>query len=391
MKICAIISEYNPFHNGHAYLISQAKKESGCDALVCVMSGNFTQRGEPAVLEKHLRARHAVLAGADAVIELPAVFATAPAELFAKGAVHLLSAIPSFSCLAFGCESGTREDFASAASACAAESEKMRGAIREKLKKGMSLIRARHEAAAETGELPAPMLATPNNVLGVEYTKALLQEGCAADVLPVLRKGGAHADEKIGGALSSSTAIRAALREGRPRAVKKCVPGFVFEDLKCAPDLSRYKEIAVFSALTRPAAEMKRITDCTEGLENRIKALAKGNPEYDLLIEKTTTRRYISSRIRRILAASVLGIENALVQKSLKNKLYLNILAVNKERAGALLSELRHAGFPLLVRAGDENALSRAAAECYEKDRLAEDVYAFVTASPARGGRTLFV
>ena len=391
MKICGIICEYNPFHNGHAYLLERAKKESGCDALVCVMSGNFTQRGEPAFLGKYARARHAVLAGADAVIEIPAPFACAPAEIFAKGAVKLLASLPDFSSLAFGCESGNEESFLAAAKALSDESRTMKAAIREKLKKGMSLIKARTEAAAETEPLSAPLLSSPNNVLGVEYQKALLFFGSNARVLPVLRTGSSHADAELAKNYSSATAIREGVRQGKLRAVKRNVPEFVFDDLKNAPDTSAYKALAVYAALSRPAEQLKKILDCTEGLENRIKALAKGNPDYDALVGKVTTKRYISSRVRRILAAAVLGIEEELVRKSLKNKLYLNVLAVKKERADDVLPALARSEFPLLTRASDEKKLTRTAMECYEKDLLADDVYSFITRTPARGGRTVFV
>ena len=104
MKICAIICEYNPFHNGHLYQLKQAKALSNADFLLCIMSGNFVQRGEAAIMEKHMRAKHAVMAGADAVIELPTPFATSNAELFAKGAIHILSSIPNVSTLCFGAE-----------------------------------------------------------------------------------------------------------------------------------------------------------------------------------------------------------------------------------------------------------------------------------------------
>ena len=391
MKICGIICEYNPFHNGHAYLIEQAKRKSGCEALVCVMSGCFTQRGEPAFLDKYTRARHAVLAGADAVIELPAVFACAPAEIFAKGAVKILSSIPAFSCLAFGCESGDAEAFRTAAGQLANESKDMRASIREKLKKGVSLIRARNEAAAETGAELIPLLSSPNNILGVEYQKALLFFGSGAQVLPVLRTGGGHADAELAKNYSSATAIREGVRQGKLRAVKKNVPEFVFEDLKTAPDTSAYGTLAVYAALTRPAEELKGILDCTEGLENRTKALAKGNPDYDGLVAKITTKRYISSRIRRILASAVLGIDEALVRRSLKNKLYCNVLAVKNESAEALLPELARSDFPVLLRRSDERNISARALACYEKDLLAEDVYSFITRTPARGGRTLFI
>ena len=391
MKICGIICEYNPFHNGHAYLLERVKKESGCELTVCAMSGNFTQRGEPAFLGKYARARHAVLAGADAVIEIPAPFACAPAEIFAKGAVKLLASLPDFSSLAFGCESGNEESFLAAAKALSDESRTMKAAIRAKLKKGVSLIKARTEAAAETEPLSAPLLSSPNNVLGVEYQKALLFFGSGARVLPVLRTGGGHADAELAKNYSSATAIREGVRLGKLRAVKRNVPEFVFDDLKNAPDTSAYKALAVYAALSRPAEQLKKILDCTEGLENRIKALAKGNPDYDALVGKVTTKRYISSRVRRILAAAVLGIEEELVRKSLKNKLYLNVLAVKKERADEVLPALARSEFPLLTRASDEKKLTRTAMECYEKDLLADDVYSFITRTPARGGRTLFV
>ena len=215
--------------------------------------------------------------------------------------------------------------------------------------------------------------------------------GSGAQVLPVLRTGGGHADAELAKNYSSATAIREGVRLGKLRAVKRNVPEFVFDDLKNAPDTSAYKALAVYAALSRPAEQLKKILDCTEGLENRIKALAKGNPDYDALVGKVTTKRYISSRVRRILAAAVLGIEEELVRKSLKNKLYLNVLAVKKERADEVLPALARSEFPLLTRASDEKKLTRTAMECYEKDLLADDVYSFITRTPARGGRTLFV
>ena len=111
MKYCAVICEYNPFHNGHKYQLGQIREQSGCDGILCVMSGNFTQRGDAAVFDKYERAKHAVEGGADVVLELPAAFAVSSAEYFAKGAAHILSSLPCVTRLAFGCESGTKEDF----------------------------------------------------------------------------------------------------------------------------------------------------------------------------------------------------------------------------------------------------------------------------------------
>ena len=391
MKICGIICEYNPFHNGHAYLIERAKAESGCDAVVCVMSGNFTQRGEAAVLEKHARARHAVLAGADAVVELPAAFAVSPAELFARGGVRLLAAVPAFDCLAFGCERGGAEDFWRAARVCAGEGEAFRAALRERLDKGLSFTRARSEALAACGhEKEAELLRSPNNILGAEYARALLAERPEARILPVRRKGAGYADAALRAQFSSATAIRAALAAGRADELGGNLPAFVLDDLRRAPDTAAFYTLAVCALLARPAEELQGILDCTEGLENRLRALAEQTADYEQIVQGATGKRYIASRIRRILAAAALGIGEKLVRESLAGELYLNVLAVRRGNA-ALLAALGQARFPALLRAGDERALSAAAARCLAKDRLAEDVYAAITHIPAETRRTLFI
>ena len=155
MKICGIICEYNPFHNGHAYLIDQAKKLSECDSIVCIMSGCFTQRGELAFLDRYTRAKHAILAGADAVIELPTIFAAAPAEVFAKGAVKILSSIPDFSTLAFGCENADKEAFLTAAKNSTSETAPFKNVLRQYLKIGSSLTNKKMIEEGRYDELKA--------------------------------------------------------------------------------------------------------------------------------------------------------------------------------------------------------------------------------------------
>ena len=393
MKICGVICEYNPLHNGHVYLIGKARELSGCDAVICMMSGNFTQRGEPAVLDKYARAGHAILAGADAVIELPTVFALSPAELFAHGAVRLLNAIPGFDTLAFGCEEPDRERFLAAAKTTSEESRGFRRALRLRLKAGISLTRARTEALVETGAGDtAALLQSPNNILGVEYQKALFSCGSLAQILPVKRTGANYSDEELYKNFSSATAIRAAVAEGKERAVRKNVPDFVADDLfSSATDGAVFKKLTVYAALTQSAEQLRRVLDCSEGLENRIKALAKDNPDYDILINKATTKRYISSRIRRILAAATLGISAELVRKALRAPLYLKVLAVKNDRADDVLGALGRAAFPAIARKGDLSALSGTAKEVYENDLLAADIYGLVSGKPANRTQTLFI
>ena len=376
MKICGIICEYNPFHNGHAYLIERAKRESGCDAVVCVMSGNFTQRGEIAVFDKYTRARHAVLAGADAVLELPTVFAISPAELFAKGAVKILSAIPAFGTLAFGCENDDKDLFIAAARETTDESPEHRAALREQLQAGASLTKARTEALIRCGRKDlADFLLKPNNILGTEYAKALRFFDSCAEILPVRRRGAAHAEPSPGENFSSAAAIRAAGRGGRAHEIEGSVPPFAFRDLLNFTDDSLYKKLAHFSALTADAEMLAKTVDCTEGLENRIKLSATESTDFDELIAKATTKRYIASRIRRILAAAGLGIPEELVRSALQSPLYLKLLAVRKGRSAELLRELGKSSFPLLVRRNDVNRLSGTAEQAYGKDCPAAEVY----------------
>lgn len=388
MKICGIICEYNPFHNGHAYLLEKAKRESGCDAVICVMSGNFTQRGEPALFDKYTRARHAVLAGADAVLELPTPFAVSPAEIFAKGAVKILNAIPAFDSLIFGGENDDPQFFLDAAKQTSEESREFKTALRAKLKEGISFTKARNEALAETGkEQIARSLRSPNNILGVEYQRALLAFGSDAKIIPVLRTGAEHTDTQMRKNFSSASAIRQAVRDGKLRPIKQNVPPFVYKDIRERNSAENFQRFAHLTALTKSAEYFKNIIDCTEGLENRIKAFAKGAADYGELIGKATTKRYISSRIRRILASAVLDITADLVRKGLRAPLYLKILALKKSRAEDMLAALAQADFPLIVRKNDLSRLSKTAAEVYAKDLLASDVYRICTGKTAERQR----
>lgn len=376
MKICGIICEYNPFHNGHAYLIDRAKKQSGCDAIVCIMSGCFTQRGELAILDRYTRAKHAILAGADAVIELPAIFATAPAEIFAKGAVKILNSIPAFSTLAFGCETADKEAFFQAAKNIATESNTFKNVLRQYLKIGFSFTKARSEALVKScGTESLQFISSPNNILGIEYLKALLTFESQAEILPIERIGADYTDAKLYKNFSSATAIRKAVYEEKIRLVRKNIPEFVLKDLQNAVKPDLYKKIALYSVIRADASELKKILDCTEGLENRLKAFAKSTHDYDEFVKKVTTKRYISSRIRRILAASVLGINEDLVRKGLKNPLYMKILAINKQHADSILPVLKQSDFPCITRRSDLSLLSKTASDILAVDTLAADIF----------------
>ena len=369
MKICAIICEYNPFHNGHLYQLREAKRLSGADAILCIMSGNFVQRGEGAILDKYTRAKHAILAGADAVIELPTVFATSNAELFAKGAIHILSSIPEIDTLCFGCESANKTTFKLAARYLNDEPKEVSNTIKGLTANGISYAKARAQAWA--GYLPMELLCAPNNILGLEYTRAILAQNTNIDILPIERIGSGYNNANLEENYSSATAIRASLQN--KACIKSNVPDFVSNDLptKIETSLDILEKHAI---LTRDKTEIAKVCDCTEGLENAFKKAAS-LPQ--TLQASLTSARYTASRIRRIALQNLLRIEETFIRECLQSPLYLRVLAAKKERSD-LLSALSAGSLPLLIRAHDEDALQGVAKECFKCDVFAESIYALL-------------
>ena len=366
MKICGIICEYNPFHNGHLYQLREAKRLSGADAIVCVMSGNFVQRGEAAILDKYTRAKHAVLAGADVVIELPTPFATANAELFAKGAVALLSSIPAVDTLCFGAEKADKLAFISAARYLNDEPKEVSDKIKAAVAGGVSYAKARAQAWA--GFIPMEMLSSPNNILGLEYTKALLSIGADISILPIERVGAGYNDGELQEHYSSATAIRGAIEKGEDFSGN--LPDFVAKDLPKVLE-NKLDALEKYAILSKSTDEIKRVCDCTEGLENALKKAAK-LPES--LVATLTSARYTSSRIRRIALQNLLNIDENLIRESLCSPLYLRVLAAKKERSD-VLSALGESSYPIIARAHDEKILDGAAKRCYDADVFAEKTY----------------
>ena len=386
MKICAIICEYNPFHNGHLYHLGAAKQATGADFVVCIMSGNFVQRGEAAAMGKYARARHAVLAGADAVIELPVVFSTSSAEFFAQGAVKLSAAIPEVEALCFGAENGNEKDFFRAAEMLEREPAKVSDDIRRRMKEGESYIKARAGAWAETTGLepadsrertfPLSLLTAPNNILGVEYARAIRSRQKTIRLFPIRRIGSGYSDETLRADYPSATALRAAL--GRGEKLSDGVPEYVRGDLPLTleNDLEALEKLAL---LQRSAEDIKSVLDCSEGLENALKRAAEENVKD--IARALTSKRYTTSRLRRVLLQNLFGISEAFIRECFASPLYLRLLAVRKGRED-VLSALGRSAYPLLSRSGDEQRLEGTARACAEKERFADEVFRIVRNLP---------
>ncbi len=394
MKFCAVICEYNPFHNGHKYQLDVIRKLSGCDKILCLMSGNFTQRGEAAVFDKYTRARHAIGCGADVVLELPTAFSVCSAELFAGGAVHLLASLPAVTTLAFGCESGDKESFFAAATSGMREDKAFKAALKEKMKDGVSYVKARTQTILETNpDIDGALFASPNNMLGVEYCRAILSEKAEIQPLPILRLGSGYSDDTLQKNLSSATAIRAALRKDGFRihhALKGNLPGVVFEDA-LGYEAIPYERAFLCALLSASEEEIARAPECSEGLENRLKQMTRANAEMQTVLEKVVSKRYTRSRVKRILAQNFLGVCQKDVKEYLKSPLYLRTLAVKRESAQEIFSALSEGKFPLVTRKSDALLLKKSAASCFELDCHANELYNVLAAKHTGNYETLFV
>lgn len=378
MKICFAVCEYNPFHNGHLYHLEYIKRELKPDYTVIIMSGDFTQRGEIAITDKYTRAIHAVKAGADAVIELPTVFATANAEIFAKGAIKLINYCGGEKILCFGTESGEKNKLLSTAAALSEESKEFKKLFKEELKSGVPAIKAKCNALEKMHieNLDFDLLKSPNNILGIEYTKAVLQSKGNIDIFPIIRRGAAYNDVTLYEENSSASAIRQAITEGKLKKIKSCVPSFVYDDL---PDsLPDADDLIFYAAIKASRDELGKVLDCTEGLENRIKALTRDCGSLECLINKIKTKRYTRTRLQRILLANMLGINERFIRRCLSSELYLKVLAVNKNRPEVLSAIKGENYIPLITRKADFSKLSGVAEECFLKDVTALEIFDFV-------------
>ena len=326
MKIAAVIAEYNPLHNGHLKLLKKVKREVKPEALVVVMSGSFTERGDICVADKYTRAKWAVECGADLVIELPTVYTLSPAKSFAEGALKTLSMLGEF-ILCFGTETKELEELAYVAEFMRSESNDMRNMLRGYLSEGYSVARSRTMALDLIHPDYANLVKAPNNILAVEYLKAGAAYGDKVQYHSVERKPDNNRT------IISSTKVRAMMQEGKDFSafVPECVV------IPHPTDMSKYGTVSTYSMRTKTAAELADIANISEGLENRISKTDFNTFEEFL---RLTTKRYTRSTIKRIAASATVGITKDLVALARENKPYTTVLAANERKKKKLFALL---------------------------------------------------
>lgn len=371
MKICGIIAEYNPLHQGHEYHLSEARRQSGCDYLVAVMSGSFVQRGEPAAFDKWQRARWALAAGADAVFELPCVFSLQSAEGFARGGVRLLNSLGATH-LSFGSEEAELQKL----EALLPLLEQDPALLQEQLQQGKTFARARTDALAQAGaqEATLALLRSPNAILALEYLRAL--RSCAPHIkpVPVLRRGDGYNEEALGGNFSSARAIRRAWASGNIAGAEGALPAFVRQDLQLPPaSLENLEQIFLYVLRNLSPAELAEIAGVEEGLENRFLQGARLSSLEELLAH-VKSKRYTLARLKRILCCAALGITKEQVRQANSLPPYKRLLGYRKEARPLL--QIMSLDSPLLCRKADFDALAEPFHSLLEIDFRASDLQA---------------
>ena len=379
MRIAGIIAEYDPFHKGHAAHIAATRAADGGSAthIVAVMSGSFTQRGEPAILSKFHRAEMALLGGADLVIELPLPWAMAPAENFASGGVALLNALGCVDLISFGSECGDVALLRRLADLSAHPDYQKE--LQHQLQSGIPYAAAGQAAAtAVLGKAVALALTSPNNTLGIEYLRAIQRQGAQMDAYTLARQGAMHNEHTPADGITSASHIRRLLRAGLAKEATAYMPDSAGNSLiksiaaQRAP-LDATKIEAIIPAVLRKMTEddFAQLPWLSEGLENRLYKASRTAADYSELIEAVKTKRYPAARLRRIVWSAVLGITAKDVAGLPP---YVRVLAMN-DRGREILS-VASSTLPLLTKSSQLKNLDARANRTFQLETVATDIHA---------------
>ncbi|SCY85080.1 nucleotidyltransferase [Alkaliphilus peptidifermentans] len=350
MNVLGLITEYNPFHNGHLYHLKESIKETKATHTVAVMSGNFLQRGEPALIHKWARAQMAVEAGVDLVIELPTVYACATAELFAFGSVKLLDKLGIIDSICFGSENGNIDLLKEIAEVLVESPSSFEAQLKSKLDLGLSFPAARGKAltyyfkekmidSPEEANKYSGLVESPNNILSVEYLKVLRQLKSSITPHTILRRKADYHSTSIASSITSATAIREYLYlNNNIQGLTHTLPATSYNILEdsfkvdIGPVFSRDFQQAIFTLIRqRGASSLKKIFDVAEGLENRIYHCSLVNDSLHDLYDCIKSKRYPYTRLQRIMMHLLLGIDKDTLNSfnEAGGPQYIRILAFN--------------------------------------------------------------
>ena len=378
MNFCGIICEFNPFHNGHEYLIQQTKKILNCD-IVCLMSGDFVQRGIPAIESKYERAKKAIDAGADMVAELPCIYACSNAENFAFGAIKTLSAL-NITHLAFGIENSNLEILKQIADLKVQNSQEFQNAFKNEIENGINYNTALKRTIAKCfndDENILDILAKPNNILAIEYLSAIKKLGAKIIPIAINRIDNGFESRISQDKFLSATAIRERLANGEN------VDNFIPKFAKIKEPFSKnhyeiFEKLAIFKLRMTTAKELEKYYDFQEGIEYRIKEISEKYNYLDEITNQTATPRYRKPRINKLLIYPLLEITKQIQQKSKQTKAVCKLLAIKKDKK-YLLSIIRKTKINLIITNNDYKLLNNNQRKLIDIDLNASNIYNLIT------------
>lgn len=412
MKTAGIIAEYNPFHNGHAYHIEQTRNITGADYVIGIMSGDFVQRGAPAIIDKYQRTISALRSGCDLILELPFIYSTSSAEFFASGAVLLLDRLGVCDFLSFGSEKGNLSELSAIAGILAAEPSAYQALLKSELKKGVSYPKARQNALLSYCETDSNCqfyndfwncLKEPNNILALEYLKALKKWNCNMVPFTVSRKNTSYHDKKLYEEISSATAIRHWLSSQKKKNAKNSleplshtVPPASYEVLNYAykadtmldfDQLTPYLHTALlqniasshsFHTASSRNASNGKILDLDEELMNRLKKLPWTDLSFLEIAEHLKSRKFTSTRIQRGLLHLILSLKEAdfMNQFQTNPAPYVKILGFRKQSSPLLKAIKANSSIPVITKAANaKRSLPVSASWAFQMDVQARLLY----------------
>ena len=390
MKTVGLITEYNPFHNGHAYHIEKAKALTGADRVIVVMSGDFVQRGAPAVMPKHLRAESALLSGASLILELPVCFATGSAEYFAQGSISLLNQLGCIDSICFGSECGDLHLLKEIAQILADEPIEYQAALKQALKEGASFPAARQEALHIYSDKYSEILASPNNILGIEYLKALAKTHSKMEPFTIKRIGAGYHEMDTDGRFGSATSIRSDIyqladvnssSESIPLThIQTQVPSSCHELMKenyqtrYPVKSDDFSLLLKAKLLSETADSLSHYLDMSPELANRILRLRNDYLSFEQFCDLLKTKELTRSRISRSFIHVLLGITNDWLTAMKAPAPYARILGFRKDHAD-LLGILKQTSDIPLITSPARAVLADTARQMLELDIYASDLY----------------
>lgn len=355
--LAVIIAEYNPFHKGHAYHINETKRLLPEHPIVVLMSGHFVQRGEPALLDKWSRAQAAIEGGADLVVELPTVYALRSAEFFAQGAVSFLNHLPTATHLSFGVENPSSEKLAQTLTVV--QTEPFNVALKAELKQGHAYSQAVKNALNQFSNFSL----SANNLLALEYMKALARTKSKVKILPISRQGAAHHNLSLNSSQASASAIRHYLKsqssqfplppvltQNLPDYSKRVIMHYLSKS-NTFPDLEAYGTTLLGLLRQTSLKDLGEIAGMSEGLERAFQKHANQSLSVSELLQHLATRRYPESRLRRCLCSLLLQLKQQEIhQFDHLGPQYLRVLAFNQLGRSILQELKKSATVPIITK-----------------------------------------